>query len=45
MKKGVQGRNIRLPPSKWVIPPPNAIVGEPKSEDIDNPGKWPYFTV
>lgn len=44
MKKGVEGRNIKLPPSDWVTPAPNTIAGEPKFEDIDNPGKWPSFT-
>jgi hypothetical protein len=30
-------------PDDWVAPAPKTDLGEPKFEEVDNPGKWPQF--
>ena len=43
--KGIdRATDIPTAPADWEAPPVNSKKGEPKFEEVDNPGEWSEFT-
>ena len=41
----MRGRDVKIakPPDDWFVPVAKEARGEPKFEDVDNPGSWPQY--